>query len=424
MSILRTCLASLMTIFVSMHSVFAQEAPVTPPDTAIELYVDADFTLNAPSAEAIELGIRSALHLSGDRIAGQPVLVIRRDHAGNVRRSHQTLQEAAENPNVLAVFGGLHSPPYLQHGSDVNASGLPLLLPWSASGALTRLSSGDSNFIFRLSVDDTKATKFLITEAVDEGGCKAPALLLLDTGWGHFAHDKMMAELDAKGIRPAHIGFITVGLGRVSAKAIANDVVRSKADCAIMLANAGEGSLITEALAQTATGKLDLYSHWGIASDDFSKSTSVAAREKLHLRVLQTCNVASHASASDRLEEALAAARAVDPSRDLTDLSELPANVGFVHAFDLTRILIAAADQASVDDRWQDGIKSRRVALKAALEGLHTPVDGVMDLYAPPFAPSSAQEPDAHEALGTRHLCFAQFTPDGRLPWSIRTDAQ
>lgn len=223
------------------------QADETGPMT---LHIDADFGISRDSAEAIELGIRAALRLAGDRMAGEKVEVVRRNHAGNVRRAHATMTSAAADPRALAMSGGLHSPPHLARRPEISARGLPTLLPWSAAGPITRLAGDGPNYLFRLSVDDTKAGRFLVAGALEKG-CTAMALLLLDTGWGHANHDPIVAALAERGSTPAHTQFFPVGMSEAMANALVRDIAATGADCVLMLANGREGAFFVNALAET-----------------------------------------------------------------------------------------------------------------------------------------------------------------------------
>ena len=383
-----------------------------------ELHIDADFSVNAAAAEAIALGIRAALHTVGNEIAGRPVVVIERDHVGNVRRAHATMQDVAANPNALAMFGGLHSPPYVSHGEEINAIGLPTLLPWSAAAPLTRVAEDERNFIFRLSVDDSKAAQFLVRSSVNEFGCSRLALLLLDTVWGRSNHARLVDEVGAAGAAVVKETFFKVGTSPAAAKAIARDVEAAGADCVIMLANSKEGAYLVKGFHELGA-EVSVFSHWGISGGSFASGTSHEARSHVDLRILQTCNAPGHAGAKAGMRAALAAVRAVS-GEDIASLADIPATVGFVHAYDLTLTLVAAAAQASHTGAWEEDIVGMRAALKTALETLEEPVEGIMDSYAPPFRPYTPADRDAHEALGFGHLCFRSFDEDGNLPWMLR----
>jgi branched-chain amino acid transport system substrate-binding protein len=120
----------------------------------VQLLIDADYTISAKAAQAIELGLRTALEEENFRLGGQQVEIVPMDHRANVKRSLRTYGHYTKNDHALAIIGGLHSPPYLKHKDYLNKNGILTLLPWSAAGPITRASAGYENWIFRLSVDD------------------------------------------------------------------------------------------------------------------------------------------------------------------------------------------------------------------------------------------------------------------------------
>ena len=85
--------------------------------------------------------------------------------------------------------------------------------------------------------------------------------------------------------------------------------------------------------------------------------------------------------------------------------SDITAPVGFIHAYDITRILIAALNKVKLSD---DIAKDRR-ALKQALENLDIPIQGLIKTYERPFSLFSQDNPDAHEALNIDNYCMAQY---------------
>lgn len=137
-------------------SIAAMPIPSVAADDVYRIYFDADQTSGANSADAIFLGAKAAFAQNGNKLGGRDVELVRLDHRGNSKRSWLNLNKYLKDDNALAVFGGVHSPPYLSHLDKINESGAVLLLPWSAAAPLTR-GSETQNGIFRLSVDDAKA---------------------------------------------------------------------------------------------------------------------------------------------------------------------------------------------------------------------------------------------------------------------------
>ncbi|KMW57152.1 Branched-chain amino acid ABC transporter, amino acid-binding protein [Candidatus Rhodobacter oscarellae] len=375
----------------------------------LELFVDADYSINHSAAGAIELGFRTALAEVGHRVGGHDLVLVPMDHRGNVKRSKRNLQQYLKSGTALAIVGGLHSPPYLSHREFINDNRILTLLPWSAAGPITRAQPGSENWIFRLSVDDFQSGGFLVREAVDRQGCENVALVLLDTGWGRANFGTLTAALAERGMEPTQTEYFSSAIGSASALSLAETIARSKPDCAIMLANWDNGAQVINALYERLPS-LRLFSHWGIMGGRFTEVVPRETRDSMQIRVLQTCILRREHEGSPILKAALAAG-----APDVASVAEIGAPTGFVHGYDLARVLLAAVEQASKTDAWSGDILAKRAAVHAALENLETPVEGILDRYAPPFSPYSELAPNAHEALGFDDLCMARFRPDGFL---------
>lgn len=375
----------------------------------LELYLDADFSISFAATESIALGVDTALAEVDYMIGGQDVTVVNKDHRGNVKRSHRTMQAFVASDRALAMIGGLHSPPYITHRDFMNDAGVLTLLPWSAGAPITRAANDGPNWIFRLSVDDSKSGEFFARETLDRGGCKSVALVLLDTGWGQAGEVSITAALALRDATPATVQYFPFAVGDAAAGALAAEVAASRADCAVLMANATNGATVFRALHDHAP-TLRVFSHWGIMGATFQDAIPHAMRTAHDLQLLQTCALQIEAEGSEVLTAAL---RTGAPTA--TTLADLGAVTGFVHGYDLTRLLIAAGEQAASDPNWQGTITQRRSALKAALENLETPVDGILKRYEAPFRPYASDDRDAHEALGLDDLCLARFSEDGRL---------
>ncbi len=255
----------------------------------LNLYIDADFS-NAPSvAEAIELGLRSAMAEVDNTVAGLPVTITWLDHRKSPRRSENNFKVFLRDPFGIAVFGGQQSPPYLSFGEQINANGIPLFLTWAAAGPVTRYLDGADNFIFRLSVDDSKAGPFLVRKAL-AAGCRNIALVLSDTGWGRANRRTITAALEAEGITPVSTHMLPGDVGPVVARSIAHDMMESRAECALTVLVLRPGVTFLNALRDLPV-PLRMFTHWGMMSEDFHVQVPAELRRKLSLRVLQTCGL-------------------------------------------------------------------------------------------------------------------------------------
>ncbi len=377
----------------------------------LELVIDADYSIAADGARAIESGVRAALEERDYRLGGLPVRVRSVDHRGNAKRSLATMKQYLDSDRALAMVGGIHSPPYLGNRDFINDAGILLLLPWSAAAPITRAGPGRTNWIFRLSVDDARAGDVLVGHAVDTRGCSRPALLLVDTSWGRSNRALLEAALARRGKTASAVVMFPSTIGAAAAASVAAGVSRSGADCAILLATAVDGAVLLPALH--AQGRdIRVISHWGILAGNFPAMTSPDVREAVRLEVLETCGLRAEALGS----AALARALATDAARPATRLSDIRGSVGFVHGHDLAQLLVAAADQIAERPDWIAGdIATRRGLLRDALEHLAAPVEGILRTYRTPFSPYRPDRPDSHEALGSDDLCMARFAADGTL---------
>ena len=399
---------SLRSMFFSLP--FLALAATLVKSEPLELYVDADYSISRAAAQSIQLGVETALNEVGNQLGGYDVRVVAMDHRGNVKRSYKTMRNYLSNDRALAMFGGLHSPPYLTHKDYINENRILTLLPWSAAGPITRANAGTDNWIFRLSVDDFQSGEFLIAEAADKNHCKRVALVLVETGWGRANLITLTKALETRGLAPASVEFFPTAIGASSARGMADRIESAGADCAILLANWNNGATIVNALYEGAPN-LDVFSHWGITGGQFTENVSHDVRSALNLTVLQTCGLRREKEGSDILKSALASAM---PGK--VSLAEMSAPTGFLHGYDLTRILITAAEQAARNPGWKNsGIIAKRSMLRDALINLESQVAGILNTYNPPFSPFGPETLDAHEALGMNDLCMARFREDGLL---------
>lgn len=369
----------------------------------LSLYLDAEFQEHEPGARAIEVGLLAALHAARDRLPAHLTLqILRMDHRGNVKRSHRHMRDYLNDGSALAMIGGLHSAPYLAYREFVNDNRILLLLPWSAAGPLTR-SAGAENWIFRLSVDDSKAGQRMVEHAIGSKGCARPALWLWDAGWGHSNEDTMRRALREHGIADPLVFYFSGNLIESHARIEALELAGSGADCALLVANAADGAKLVNALAATGD-QVSIISHWGLTGGRFHLRTTPVARQAVALEVLQTC----YAYQPDH--PSMVYARHAFPN-DFDAEGRILAPSGFFHGHDLGLILIEALRDAPEGAT----ITVLRAHVHHRLQSGDITVDGFLRGYDRPFRSYTPDDRDAHEALGAGDLCFSSYDAAGRL---------
>ena len=141
-----------------------------------------------------------------------------------------------------------------------------------------------------------------------------------------------------------------------------------------------------------AAARLPIISHWGLLGGDFGN----VARE--HLGQLDFSVVYTFSFSDPQRAEAQAVAAGIRRLFKL-DPSELRAQVGFAHAYDLTHLLAKAIAKAGRADR---------AAVRDALERLG-PHDGLVARYQRPFTPTR------HEALWPDLVRIGRFDGSGNV---------
>lgn len=375
----------------------------------IRLYIDADRTGARASGVAIEQGIRVALDEVDNQLAGRNVELVIRDHHGSSVRSKRHLDEYLKDDNALLVYSGLHSPPLLNNLRFINENEILVLDPWAAAGPITRFS-GSQNWIFRLSVDDSKAGTVIVENALKEGLNK-PYLLLEDTGWGKSNLKTMRLALEKKGLSPVGVQWFNWNLGETGAKIMLRNIAAAGADSILMVANAPEGKTFAKSmLALSEKERLPLRSHWGITGGDFAQVIDSSLRKQLDLKFLQTSFSFISSKETALSEKAFLTAKTLFPDT-IKEYADIQAPTGFVHAYDLTRLLIAAVNKAPLTG---DIIKDRAL-IREAMENLNTPIQGLIKTYQTPFTAYDETTPDAHEALGIEDLVMAYYGEDNQI---------
>ena len=379
-------------------------------DRTIKIYHDADYSNHESSALAMMMGLNTALDEVGFQLQGYRLELVPKNHRGNSVRSKQHMKEFIEDPDALFILGGLHSSPYIRYRDYINENQVLLLIPWAAGGPITRYDQG-LNWVFRLSIDDTKAGYRMIQYAHDKKSCKTPHLLLEDTPWGKSNFETMSKAMKQYSDVKLSVSWFNWNTKVNSARILLRDIANSGSDCILFVGNSIEGVDIFEAIVSLEESqRLPVVSHWGITGGDFEKHIDAQKREKLDLSFIQTCfsflgdkDNAIKDSIFDRAKKLYP--QALESSVDVSS----PA--GFVHSYDLGRLFIQAVNEIKLTG----DVRIDRVSIRNKLENINTPVEGLLKIYSAPFSAWSTDDQDAHEALGLDDFCMATYDKNGHV---------
>lgn len=371
-----------------------------------KLYVDADFSNTPQSSQAISQGIKTAL-VDANLRQNVSFEVEHKDHKGVARLSHLNMLEYNKTPSVLAVFTGLHSVPVLKAKHLINQSKILTLDPWAAAGPITRPETSD-NWIFRLSIDDTNAGTFISDSSTNEG-FKKPHLLLERTLWGRSNQKTMTAALSKYNIKP-QTSWFNLNLTLPQATRILKKIKSNGHDSIFLVANTPEGVTIAKAMANLPpTQRLPIRSHWGITGGNFTNQVPHSQRKKLDLTFIQTKFSMYQPQHEQRVKSLMTRIQQANP--EIKNISDIPSQTGFIHAYDLTKLFLQAVNQCYITgDR-----KNDKQCIHSALENLTAPVHGLIKTYRQPFSVYTTDSPQAHEALRIEDYAMGYFAEDGLI---------
>lgn len=372
------------------------------------IYIDADFSSTKASSNSIKQGIEVALAEENFQIENFDFELVIKNHRGNSLRSKRNLEAFLADQQGLLVFSGLHSPPLLANKNFINNNNILMLDPWAAAGPITR-SDGQENWIFRLSIDDSNAGTFITKQALKEG-FKKPLLLLEDTGWGRSNKRTMTQALQQANIKPSDIKWFNWGLGINHAKLLLREAKLADSDVIFFVGNANEGKIFLKAMNELEDDiRLPLRSHWGITGGDFAEEITAEQRKSLDLLFIQTrfsFLTQPKTVLSTKVFEQVSSRYPM-----IKKTSDIKAQVGFIHAYDLTKILISAIKQAGLNGN----IMRDKQAIKVALENLKKPVAGLIKVYKKPFSQYSKSNENAHEALSINDYVMAYYDNNNNI---------
>lgn len=354
---------------------------------------DGEYGLkNSTSAQAIELGIRAAIHeinAKGGVLGGRPLELVVKDNRSVPSRGIANLKAFAAMPDLVAVFGGRFSPVLLQQIALTHELTLPLLDVWAAADGITDHEHTPS-YTFRLSLKDSWAMPAMVQRVRALGKTKV-GVLLPNTGWGR-SNLKALTAVSATSPVPAVVATEWYNWGERDMLSHYKALLAKGAEALLLVANDIEGALLVRQLGESpATPRVPIVSHWGVTGGDMVQASGPTLAD-VDFAVVQTFSFATARPAA--VAAFMKAAKAIGV-RGAPEAIDSPVGVG--HAYDMTHILAKAIDKAGSTDR---------AAVRDALEAVPSHRGLVRD-YAPPFAPGR------HDALSPDQVFLARFGAGG-----------
>ena len=349
----------------------------------IKIGVDGPFTGgSAPMGVSMRDGVRLAIeeiNKSGGVLGRQLVTVERDDEAKN-ERGVQIAEELVNKEKVVAVVGYINTGVALASQRFFQEAKIPVMNNVATGSIVTHQFDKDpDNYVFRNAAHDSIQAPMLVDEAIRRG-FKKVAILADSTNYGQLGREDLEKALAAKGMK-------AVAVEKYNLKDV---------DMTAQLLKAKEGGAETvltygigPELAQIANGmtklgwKVPIIGSWPLSMANFIDNAGQAGEGT---RMPQT--FIQEPTTPKRQSFIISYLREFKPKNN-----RMESPVSAAQGYDSVYLLAAAMKQAGSTD----GPK-----VKAALEDLKAPIDGVVTTYNKPFTKTD------HEAITANIVVFGE----------------
>ena len=343
-------------------------------------------------------GVRLAtdeINKAGGVLGRQLVLVERDDEAKN-ERGVQIAQELINKEKVVAVVGYINTGVSLASQRFFQEAKIPVMNNVATGSIVThQFDDQPANYVFRNAAADSIQAPMIVDEAITRRGFKKVAILADSTNYGQLGREDLVKALALKGVKP-------VAEEKFNIKDVDMTPQLLKAK------EAGAEAVLTYAigpeLAQIANGmtklgwKVPLIGSWTLSMANFIDNAGPGGEGA---RMPQT--FIQEPTTPKRQSFIVNYLKTFNPKN-----SRIDSPVSAAQGYDSVYLLAAAIKQAGSTD----GPK-----IKAALENLKTPVEGVVTTYNKPF---SAKD---HEAITVNIPVFGEVKGQ-RVVYAYEADAK
>jgi branched-chain amino acid transport system substrate-binding protein len=334
----------------------------------IKIGVDGPFTGGSSS---MGVSMRDGVRLATDEInkaggvLGRQLLLVERDDEAKNERGVQIAQELINKEKVVALVGYINTGVALASERFFQEAKIPVMNNVATGSIVTHQFDKDpDNYIFRNAAHDSIQSAMVVEEAITRRGFKKVAILADSTNYGQLGREDLEKALKAKGITPVAVEKFNIKDVDMTAQ-----LLKAKEAGAEAVLTYGIGP----ELAQIANGmtklgwKVPMVGSWTLSMANFIDNAGPGGEGA---RMPQT--FIQEPTTPKRQSFIIAYLKTFNPKN-----ARMDSPVSAAQGYDSVYLLAAAIKQAGSTD----GPK-----IKAALEDLKTPVEGVVTTYTKPFS--------------------------------------
>jgi branched-chain amino acid transport system substrate-binding protein len=372
-----------LTRFAGMLALAASAGIALAADP-IKIGVDGPFTGGSSS---MGVSMRDGVRLAVDEInksggvLGRPIQLIERDDEARNERGVQIAQELVSKEKVVAVVGYINTGVALASQRFFQEAKIPVMNNVATGSIVThQFDDQPENYVFRNAAHDSIQAPMIVEEAITRRGFKKVAILADSTNYGQLGREDLEKALALKGIKPVAVEKFNIKDVDMTAQ-----LLKAKEAGAEVVLTYGIGP----ELAQIANGmtklgwKVPMIGSWTLSMANYIDNAGPGGEGA---RMPQT--FIQEPTTPKRQSFIVSYLRTFSPKN-----SRIDSPVSAAQGYDSVYLLAAAIKQAGSTD----GPK-----IKAALEDLKTPVEGVVTTYKKPFTKTD------HEAITANIPVFGE----------------
>lgn len=323
------------------------------------------------------LSMRDGVRLAADEIntkggvLGKKIELVERDDQATNERGAQVMQDLISNQKVVAVLGPINTGVALASYKYPQQAKIPLLINVSAGAPVNDLfKESPDNYVFRIAANDFIQSDMIVAEALEKRGYKKVALLCDSTNYGQSGHDKMLAALKTRNVTP-----VSDDKFNLKDTDMTPQLQRAKdagAEAVLVYGIGPELAAIANTM-QKIGYKVPMIGGWTLSMSNFID----AAKENSDGAVAPLTFIQNGATSEK-------AKKFVADYQKKSSTERIPVAVAAAQGYDSMYLIAQAIEQAGSTD----GAK-----IKAALESLQKPYEGVIATFGKPFSATD------HEAI-------------------------
>ncbi len=351
---------------------------------------DLSASPSAQSGQAAVLGMEAAIadiNAAGG-VLGKKLTLVTRDDVSAPPKSIQNMSDLIDNEKVVAVFGPTNSGNAMAWKHIANQKKIPVLGNVGSGTDITKpMSPGADNYMFRVSMVDREQVAALMAYVKkNTAGSKVVGLMAETTGYGQGGLKDMEEIAKLQDIKIAATE--RFGVGDTDMTSQLSKMKAANVDTVVVWAQGTPIAQLVRSMEKINYFPLTLTS-WAADNITFYDAAGKALAEKpIFMRTVSETRTPAQQKLFDRIGSKLKA----------------PGSFSFaLHGYDSMQLLAQAMKQANSTDG---------AAVRAALEDLKTPVQGVLKTYDKPFSKTN------HEALTAKDLVWIRWKDGKLLPYS------